>query len=244
MYDQIGCGLSTHLKHRKGDTKFWTPQLFMAELDNLKKALDIEEFDLLGQSWGGMLGGQYAITQPKGLRKLIIADSPSSMVTWTKVTDELRNGLPKDVQETLQRCEKEGKTDTPEYEAAVNVFYERHVCRVTPFPEELQASFKQVAEDNTVYETMNGPSEFYVIGNLKHWDITQELKKITQQTAPGGVLVVNGFFDEAQDECVRPYFTEPSAKVKWIRYALSSHCPQLEETERFITDLGHFLTVG
>lgn len=170
MYDQVGCGESTRFKDRKGDGEFWTPELFMAELDNLKSHLGIKEFDLLGQSWGGMLGGQYAIDrQPPGLRKLIISDSPSDMKVWVKVANRLREDLPKNVQETLTRLEKEGKTDTEEYEEAVVVFYRRHVCRVNPFPAEMNAVMEALKEDNTVYETMNGPSEFYVIGTLKEW---------------------------------------------------------------------------
>lgn len=154
MYDQIGCGQSTHFREKRMDGEFWTPELFMDELDNLKKHLGIETFDLLGQSWGGMLAAQYASTVPKGLRKLLICDSPASMVQWVKTANRLREQLPKDVQETLKRCEKEGKTDTEEYETAVNVFYERHVCRVLPFPKELTDSLEAVKDDDTVYMTM------------------------------------------------------------------------------------------
>ena len=243
MYDQIGCGGSTRFKDKMGDKEFWTPELFMAELDNLKAHLGIKEFDLLGQSWGGMLAGQYAITQPKGLRKVIIADSPSDMKVWVKVANELRKALPEDVQETLERCEKEGKTGSEEYEAAVMVFYQRHLCRLDPFAQELLDSFEQLKEDNTVYETMNGPSEFYVIGTLKEWSITEELKQITEKTCPGGLLVLNGYHDEAQDETTVPYFFQPSCRTKWVRFPLSSHLPQLEETEKFMEALGAFLTL-
>lgn len=243
MYDQIGCGLSTHFPNKKGDGEFWTPQLFMAELDNLKSYLGIKEFDLLGQSWGGMLGGQYAIEkQPSGLRKLIISDSPADMKVWVKVANELRAKLPKDVRETLTKCEEEGRTETEEYEKAVMFFYGLHVCRVTPFPKEMTDAFDNIKDDSTVYETMNGPSEFYVIGTLKDWGIIEGLKKVTSKTVPGGMLIMNGYFDEAQDETQAPFFTNPSCRTKWVRYALSSHMPMLEETEAYVRDLGTFLT--
>ncbi len=241
MYDQLGCGGSTRLPHKKGDTGFWTPELFMAELDNLKSALGIFRFDLLGQSWGGMLAGQYATTQPRGLRKLVLCDSPASMITWVDVANELRAALPPSVQETLDRCERDGLTDSAEYEAAVMVFYRRHVCRLDPFPDEFVRSLEQLKTDNTVYETMNGPSEFYVVGSLKNWDIVERLKDITPETVPGGILLMNGHFDEAQDRAMEPFFTLPRARVKWTQFALSSHLPQLEETERFIKALGDFL---
>jgi len=89
---------------------------------------------------------------------------------------------------------------------------------------------------------MNGPSEFHVIGTLKDWSINEGLKKITEKTCPGGMLIVNGDFDEAQDETCTHFFTQPRCRTKWIRYALSSHMPMLEETEKYVRDLGTFLT--
>lgn len=32
MYDQIGCGRSTHFPDRMGDSSFWKPELFVAEV--------------------------------------------------------------------------------------------------------------------------------------------------------------------------------------------------------------------
>lgn len=44
------------------------------------------------------------------------------------------------------------------------------------------------------------------------------------------MLIINGYFDEAQDETCAPFFMNPSCRTKWVRYALSSHMPMLEET--------------
>ena len=54
-------------------------ELFLSELDNLLKHLGIQDdYDLLGQSWGGKLGSEHAALQPRGLKKLILADAPAS----------------------------------------------------------------------------------------------------------------------------------------------------------------------
>jgi proline-specific peptidase len=155
MYDQLGCGNSTHLRQKIGDTSFWTVDLFLAELDNLLKHLGIQDnYDLLGQSWGGMLAASHAILQPRGLHRLIIADSPASMSLWVAAADKLREDLPKDIQETLLKHEKEGTTDSPEYEKAMEVYYDRHVCRTKPTPEEFKKSMDLLKEDGTVFVTM------------------------------------------------------------------------------------------
>src|SRR5450432_3949475 len=105
--------------------------------------------------------------RPEGLASLVISNAPASMELWASEANRLRKELPPQVQATLLRHEKAGTTSSDEYNAAVRVFYDKHVCRVRPWPAEVQRSFDAVAEDPTVYMTMNGPSEFYVIGTLK-----------------------------------------------------------------------------
>ncbi len=235
MYDQLGCGLSTHLPHLKGNDSFWTVTLFLRELENLISHLGITSYDLLGQSWGGMLGSEHAILRPKGLHSLIIADSPASMALWVTAANGLRADLPKEVNDVLLEHEQDGTTDSPDYEAAMEVFYDKHVCRVKPTPKELTESFAQLKEDNTVYSTMNGPSEFFISGTLKTWSVVETCYKIKVPT-----LLVNGKYDEATDAVMEPFF-KAIEKVKWVKFGESSHCPQLEETEEFLKVVSEFL---
>ena len=155
FYDQVGTGRSTHLSEKNGDKSFWSVQLFLDELDNLLTHLGIQDsYDVLGQSWGGMLGACHAKNQPKGLTRLVISNSPASMQLWVEAQDILRTGLPQDVQDTLTKHEKDGTTDSKEYEAAVEVFYSKHLCRLEPRPEEVVASLDWIKKDPTVYLTM------------------------------------------------------------------------------------------
>ena len=78
MYDMLGCGRSTRLPEKMGATEFWTVELFLKQLHHLIAHLGIEEYDILGQSFGGLLGTELAVTHPKGLRRLIVADTPAS----------------------------------------------------------------------------------------------------------------------------------------------------------------------
>lgn len=155
VYDQIGNGRSTHLPEKKGDEAFWTVDLFKDELANLIDKLGIRSgYHLLGQSWGGMLCSAYASDRPAGLCKLIISNSPASMGLWLEACNALRNALPKDVQDTLLKHEADKTTDSKEYHDAVEVFYQRHLCRVTPFPAPVLASLEWIEKDPTVYHTM------------------------------------------------------------------------------------------
>ncbi|WP_295699363.1 proline iminopeptidase-family hydrolase [Lapillicoccus sp.] len=233
-YDQLGCGNSTHLRDRGAD--FWTVELFLDELDNLLSKLDVAgDYSVLGQSWGGMLGAEHAARQPAGLRALVIANSPASMELWLAEANRLRGELPAEVQATLLAHEQAGTTDSAEYAAAEQVFYDRHVCRVVPNPPEVAASFAKLAEDPTVYHTMNGPSEFHVIGTLKGWSIVDRAGRITAPT-----LLINGRYDEATDACMQP-FADAIPDVRWERFAESSHLPQVEEEDRYLEVVTSFL---
>ena len=103
-----------------------------------------DRFHLLGQSWGGMLGPEFVLADPHGVQSLTICDSPASMPLWLEAAGILRSRLPANVQEVLSRHEEAGTTDSPEYLAAMQVFYDRHVCRVTPNPPEVLDSFAQL----------------------------------------------------------------------------------------------------
>ena len=233
LYDQIGCGNSTHLPDKPKE--FWTPELFMEELVLLTEHLGISnKYDIVGQSWGGMLGMQFAISKPKGLNAMVIADSPASMEVWVSEANKLRKELPPEVEATLLKHEAAETTEDPEYVAAVDVFYSRHLCRI-PQPPCVVASFEQMASDPTVYHTMNGPSEFHVIGSLKHWDIRPQLKEITTPT-----LLVSGQYDEATPAMVK----EINGLIpgsKWELFAESSHMPHVEEPAKFKRVVSEFL---
>lgn len=233
-YDQLGCGKSTHLPDRGAD--FWTVQLFLDELENLVTTLGIaDDYDVLGQSWGGMLGAEHAIRRPAGLRRLVIADSPASMQLWVSEANRLREQLPPEVQATLLEHEAAGTTDSPAYREAEEVFYARHVCRVVPNPPEVTASFAQIDADPTVYHTMNGPSEFHVVGSLRDWSVVDEVDRIQVPT-----LVLRGEYDEATAATVEP-FLSGVPDVTGVVFPNSSHMPHVEEEGSYMQIVGDFL---
>jgi L-proline amide hydrolase len=233
-YDQVGNGKSTHLPEKGAD--FWTVPFFRTEINNLIDHLQIRSaYCLLGQSWGGMLGAEFAVERPKGLKALIIANSPAAMSTWIAEANRLRADLPADVQATLLRHEEAGTTDSAEYMEATDVFNQRHVCRVVPMPDEVKRTFDAIGTDPTVYHTMNGPNEFHVIGTMKDWSIVGRLSTINVPT-----LLISGRFDEATEACVKPYADE-IPDVRWRIFEQSSHMPHVEERDACMAEVGAFL---
>ena len=171
FYDQLGAGNS--VVEEAHDASMWTPELYVEEVGVVREALGLDRVHVLGHSWGGMLGMQYATTRPDGLVSLIVESSPPSVPAWMPEIARLRAELP------------------PEME-----FYKRHLCRVE-WPDWLDECFEILARNSEVYNTMNGPSEFHVIGTIKDWDITPQLGRIQAPT-----LLFCGRYDEVTPTCV------------------------------------------
>ena len=232
-YDQFGCGNSTHRPDAPAD--FWTPELFVEEFHTVAAHLGFTRYHVLGQSWGGMLGAEIAVRQPLGLTSLLICNSPASMELWVQGAAELRAQLPDTFRNALSAHEAEGTLDEPAYLRATQAFYERHVCMVTPIPRDFVESTEQMEAEPTVYHTMNGPNEFYVVGSLRHWSIVDRLPRILVPT-----LVVAGEYDEATPAAWAPFVTG-IPHVKSHVFPGSSHCTHLEHPEEFRAVIAQFL---
>ena len=231
FYDQLGCGRSD----RPHDPSLWSVALFVEELAAVRGALGLDRVHLLGQSWGGMLAMEAALAGHAGLVSLVLADAPASMVLWAEETGRQRGELPPEVREVLSKHEEAGTTEAAEYQEAVMLFTRRHVCRLDPFPECLDRSFRQMGEDSEVYRTMNGPSEFHVVGRLRGWDVTERLGSLRVPT-----LVLGGRHDEATP-AVTGAVHRAIPGSEWRIFEESSHMPHVEEPERFLSVVGDFL---
>ncbi|HYY64308.1 MAG TPA: proline iminopeptidase-family hydrolase [Gaiellaceae bacterium] len=234
FYDQMGNGRSTHYPERGAD--FWTVDLFVRELHNLVDALGIVgRHHVLGSSWGGFLAQEYALTRPRGLQAMVLADTAASFPDFLAECNRLRGELPPEVEATLRRHEEAGTTDDPEYEEACMVFYRRHVCRLEHWPQELVDSFGWIDKDPTVYHTMNGPSEFHVIGSIRDWEVKDRLGEIGVPT-----LLTSGRYDEATP-ALQETLREGIPNCEHVLFEESSHTPFFEERDRFMRVVGGWL---
>ena len=230
FYDQLGCGRSD----RPDDASLWKIDRFVAEVDAVREALGLDEIHLLGQSWGGWLAIEYMLTRPSGVVGLVLASTSASIRQFVAEAEDLKAALPPEVYETMRRHEAAGELHHPDYERAVMEFYRRHLCRLDPWPEALQRSVENL-DGNPVYETMNGPNEFLVIGNLKNWDREGRLGEIGVPT-----LVTVGRYDEITPACAETIH-DGIAGSELAVFEESSHTAHLEEEEEYLRTVGDFL---
>lgn len=229
FYDQLGCGRSDRPK----DTNLWHMARFVEELRCVRRELGLRRVHLLGHSWGTMLVADYMLTRPAGVESLILAGPCLSIPRYIQDVAKLREELPAEVQETLMRHETAATTDSAEYQRAGMAFLRKHVCRLDPWPREMEQSLAGMGGE--VYNTMWGPSEFYATGPLKGYDRTSRLSELQLP-----VLFTAGRFDECTPSASAWYQSlVPGSRL--VIFEKSSHMTMLEESEAYIRALRTFL---
>lgn len=230
FYDQLGCGRSD----QPGDTSLWRIGRFVREVDEVREALGLQRVHLLGQSWGGWLAIEYMLSRPSGIVSLTLASTSASTAEFVREANRLIEELPVDMRDALQRGQREQVFDRPDYVRAMDEFYRRHVCRLDPWPDPMLRTSANL-DGNAVYLTMNGPNEFTVVGNLKHWDRTERLSEIHVPT-----LITVGRFDEITPSCAETLHTGIAGSEMHV-FGHSGHCAHLEEPDEYLPLLRNFL---
>ena len=203
FFDQPGCGRSGRVNDI---TKVDIPY-FVDALEALRQKLGLKQFYLYGQSWGSLLALEYYLEHPEGVKALILSSPLISTPAWIKDTDFLIGTLPEETQEAIRQNEASGTFDSPAYQQAMQIFYERFAARKLPWSDDFQKSMEQMAPE--IYNHMWGPSEFTVTGLLRTHDRSESLKDIRVP-----VLYLCGEFDEARPETIRQFHAmTPDSKM-------------------------------
>ena len=228
-FDQLGCGNSD----RPEDPALWNITRYVEEVETVRKALGLTNFHLLGQSWGGWLSIEYALTYPDEIRSLILANTCGDLPHLTTELNRMRNALGSETVAMMLHHESMGTIDHPEYQAAVTILNYRHVCRLKEWPASLLASVNDW--NMGPYGTMQGPNEFLYIGNLKDWNRIPDMHRLTMPT-----LIITGTHDEIGPACaIRMKNVLPNAEVAVMHN--SSHVPFYEEPDEYFAALNKFL---
>lgn len=189
-YDQLGGGKSDTLT----DTTKATIAHFVAELDSLRAHLGYDKVHLVGHSWGTILGLEYYRAHPEHVASLTLSSAALDVPQWERHANALVKTLTPGSQAAIRQADADGKFDAPGYRAAIDEFYGKYVW-LHPKQPDLDSTFATVNE--TIYNFMQGPSEFTITGTLKHYNATSFLKQVKVP-----VLFTVGEFDEADPKTI------------------------------------------
>ncbi len=228
-WDQLGTGRSD----RPTDTALWTIERYAREMEQVRSALDLGPVHVLGQSWGGWLGIEHALTFPDQVASLILSNTTGEIPFLQAEQNRLRAALGSETMTMMLRREAEGSIDHPEYMAAIEILNWRHVHRLEKMPAALKRSMDGVNFE--IYQHMWGPNEFVCTGNLGNYDRLADMANITCSC-----LIIVGEHDELTPACaMRMDHVLPDSRVQV--FANASHSTCFETPEPYFEALSAFL---
>jgi proline iminopeptidase len=234
-YDQLG---STN-SDQPDDPDLWRIDRFVDEVEQVREALGLgpENFVLFGQSWGGILGIEYALRYQDKLKALVVSNMMASIPAYNAYAETvLMPPMDQSALAEIKRLESSGQTDDPRYEQLLlDHHYVHHVLRmpVDEWPEPVVRSFAHI--NRSIYVSMQGPSELGASGKLVHWDRTADLRRLTLPT-----LVIGGAHD-TMDPAHLAWMAEQFSAGQYLHCSAGSHMAMYDDQETYMSGLIRFI---
>ncbi|VDG20184.1 prolyl aminopeptidase (plasmid) [Lactobacillus brevis] [Lactiplantibacillus mudanjiangensis] len=233
MYDQLGSFYSDQPDYQQPENKkYLTLAYFLSELEEVRQQLGLDQFYLLGHSWGGLLAQEYALKYGDHLKGLVVMSMIDNIAEYTVNINQLRaQTLTADQVSYMQGIEKAGAFDDPEYHRLVDVLDKQFVVR---HPEK---SYHHLVPTTAtpVYNYFQGNNEFVMVGTLNGWDRRQDLHKITVPT-----LLTFGEYDTMPLKTARRMQqTLPQARL--VLTPDGGHGHSMDNPQAFFHTLGQYL---
>jgi proline iminopeptidase len=210
-YDQLG----SYYSDQPNDTTLWKTERFVEEVEQVRKAIgaDQSNFYIIGNSWGGILGMEYALKYQKNMKALLVSNMVASAPEYGKYAEEvLAKQMDPKILAEIRAIEAKKDFVNPRYmELLVPNFYHEHICRLANWPDALNRSFKHA--NNAIYTQMQGPSEFGISGLLANWDIKNRLKEIAIPT-----LMIGAKYDTMDPKAMEE-------QSKMVQHGEYLYCP-------------------
>ena len=236
-YDQ----LESYYSDKPSDSSLWNIDHFVEEVEQVRLALGLDKnnFYLLGHSWGGILGLEYALKYQQNLKGLIISNMVSSIPDYMQyANDVLGPQLDPDVLAEIRALEANEDFTNPRYSELVYThYYPEHVLRMPleDWPNPVNRALANINMD--MYVAMQGPSEFGVVGDakLKNWNRKSDLSQITTPT-----LTIGGTHD-TMDPKHMEWMASEVQKGRYLHCPEGSHWSMYDDQEVYFEGIIQFI---
>lgn len=230
-YDQLGCGNS----FVDGHPELWTPDTWLKELISLIEHLKIEDFHILGQSWGGMLLIAYLVDhKPQGVKSAILSSTLSSSKLWGHEQHRLISFMSEEDKRAISIAEQTNDFSGTDYSKANAHFMQLHCADdVNENSPECLRRPKKSGSESYLYGW--GPNEFTPMGSLKDFDYTERLREINVPC-----LIISGTNDLCTPLVAKTMFDNlPDAH--WELFDGARHMPFVEQNDKYCKLLERWL---
>jgi proline iminopeptidase len=236
-YDQLGSARSD----QPDDESLWDLPRFVDEVEQVRVALglDRENFVLFGQSWGGILAIEYALTHPGALKGLVISNMMADVPAYNRYADDvLKPAMDQNALREIEALEAAGDIDNPRYEQLLDAHHNVHHLLRMPleqWPEPVTRSFAHT--NPVIYRSMQGPSELGIATSAKlaQWSRFDDLSSIELPT-----LVIGAEHDTMDPAHLRE-MAQRLPHGRYLHCAQGSHMSMYDDQQTYFAGLVDFL---
>lgn len=232
LFDQLESGLSDH----PNDTSLWKLPYFVDQVQAVTDHLQLEQYHLLGNSWGGAIVAEFMLTKDTDNVASVIFSGPLlSTPIWIEDAKKLLSRLSQTVQDTIAKYEALKNYTHPQYLAATDTFYANFLSRKQWPPQKWEACDTVPGFNTKIYNYMWGPTEFTATGTLNDFDRVDQLHKIKKPT-----LFIAGEYDEVLKETLELF----QSKVDGSEIAIvpnAGHSKTTDNPKAFANMLNKFM---
>jgi proline iminopeptidase len=236
-YDQLGSGFSDQPE----EPSLWELDRFVDEVEQVRQALGLDagSFVLYGQSWGGILGMEYALAHQEHLRGLVISNMMASVPAYNAYAEQvLMPKMDAGALAEIKALEAAGKVEDPRYmELLTEQHYVHHVLRMPPaeWPDPVQRGFAHI--NPAIYVSMQGPSELGISADAKlvNWDRFADLASIEVPT------LVIGAQHDTMDPAHMKAMAEALPQGRYLHCPDGSHLAMYDDQQVYFAGLVEFL---
>lgn len=232
-YDQLG----SYYSDQPTDSSLWTTERFVEEVEQVRRAIgaDSSNFYIVGNSWGGILGMEYALKYQENMKALIVSNMMASAPEYGRYAQEvLAPQFDQEVLAEIRAIEAANDFGNPRYmELLIPHFYKQHVCRLEEWPDGLNRAMKHA--NGEVYTLMQGPSEFGIRGRLEKWDVKSRLHEIYIPT-----LMIGAKYDTMDPKAMEEQ-SELVQNGQFLYCPNGSHLSMWDDQEVFMSGVAQFI---
>jgi len=233
-YDQLGSWYSDQPDFSDPAIReqFFNIAYYVDEVEAVRQALGLDQFFLLGQSWGGVLAIEYALKYGQHLKGLILSSMIDNLDEYIVNINRIRESMfsPEEVA-YMQAQEAAHNFEDAHYQALVAQLGENYLHHASdPQPKHLISVMA-----TPVYNYFQGDNEFVMVGALKDWDRRQDIHRINVPT----YLTFGGHETMPLDAARRMADTIPDATLHITPNA--GHGQMLDNPSDYFQALGEWL---
>lgn len=221
FYDQRGTGKS---KNVKPDAS-WGMDAQVADMEAVRAKFGFQKFNLVGDSYGGLLAMAYAAAHPEHIQKLILSDSAAP--AWKDIVRVLPDVFP-DVLEQIAAREKSNASNPDPADQRIRDHF-------------LMLFYSEANRDTYLAGVKDLESVPQVSAAVqkatKTLDLTPELPKFKFPT-----MVITGRFDMNVTPVTAWNIYKAIPGAKFVVFEKSGHLPSYEEPDKYVQVVEAFLS--